>query len=47
MLEMKRQSMSAFIGNARAEIELLWEDLVLSQDERTQFYPFFDGSHRH
>lgn len=43
MLEMKRERMSVFIGNARAEIERLWDDLMLSEEEREAFAAFHDG----
>lgn len=43
MLEMKRESMSVFIANSRAEIEHLWEDLLWSEEEREAFTAFHDG----
>lgn len=43
MLEMKRERMSVFIGNARAEIERLWDDLMWSEEEREAFTAFHDG----
>jgi protein regulator of cytokinesis 1 len=43
MLELKRQSMSIFIVNARTEIESLWDDLILGEEERQQFSGFWDG----
>jgi protein regulator of cytokinesis 1 len=43
MLEMKRERMSVFIGNARAEIERLWDDLMWSEEERETFTAFHDG----
>lgn len=44
MLEMKREKMSLFIGNARAEIERLWDDLMASEEERECFAAFHDGT---
>jgi protein regulator of cytokinesis 1 len=46
MLEMKRERMGVFIGNARAEIERLWDDLMWSEEEREVFAAFHDGSSR-
>jgi Ase1/PRC1/MAP65 family protein len=43
MLEMKRERMGVFIGNARAEIERLWDDLMWSEEERGVFAAFHDG----
>jgi Ase1/PRC1/MAP65 family protein len=43
MLELKRESMSVFISNARAEIEYLWDELILGDEERGSFAPFVDG----
>ena len=43
MLELKRERMSVFIGNARAEIEALWNDLMVGEEERADFAPFADG----
>lgn len=45
MLEMKREKMSTFIGNARAEIERLWDDLMWSEEEREVFTAFHDDEH--
>lgn len=45
MLELKRESMSIFISNARAEIEHLWDELILGDEERGSFAPFIDGEH--
>ncbi|GJJ12968.1 hypothetical protein Clacol_007215 [Clathrus columnatus] len=44
MLELKRESMSIFVANARAEIERLWDELILGEEERGAFAPFTDGS---
>lgn len=43
MLELKRDRMSVFIGNARGEIEALWDELMIGQGERADFIPFTDG----
>ena len=43
MLEMKREKMGTFIGNSRAEIERLWDDLMWSEEEREVFEAFHDG----
>lgn len=43
MLELKRESMSVFVENARAEITKLWDDLMVGDDERADFAPFADG----
>ncbi|KAF8496347.1 microtubule associated protein-domain-containing protein [Gautieria morchelliformis] len=45
MLELKRESMSIFISNARAEIEHLWNELILGDEERGSFAPFVDDEH--
>jgi protein regulator of cytokinesis 1 len=43
MLELKRERMGVFIGNAREEIIKLWDDLLVGEDERLDFAPFADG----
>ena len=43
MLELKRESMSVFVGNARVEIEALWDELMYGEEERAEFAPFTDG----
>ena len=43
MLDLKSQSMSVFIGNARTEIEALWDELMFGEEERAEFSPFTDG----
>ena len=43
MLELKREKMSVFVENARAEITKLWDDLMVAQEERADFAPFADG----
>ncbi|KDQ11552.1 hypothetical protein BOTBODRAFT_57325 [Botryobasidium botryosum FD-172 SS1] len=45
MLELKRQSMSEFISNAREEIQALWEELMLGPEERAEFSAFYDDEH--
>ncbi|KAF8586752.1 hypothetical protein K439DRAFT_916927 [Ramaria rubella] len=45
MLDLKRESMSIFITNARAEIERLWDELILGDEERGAFAPFIDDEH--
>ncbi|KZT35260.1 hypothetical protein SISSUDRAFT_188445 [Sistotremastrum suecicum HHB10207 ss-3] len=45
MLELKRSTMSVFIGNARQEIEGLWDDLMIGEEERGCFAPFGDDEH--
>lgn len=43
MLELKRERMSVFVGNARQEIEGLWDELLYGEEERAEFAPFTDG----
>jgi protein regulator of cytokinesis 1 len=43
MLELKRERMGTFIGNARDEIIKLWDDLMVGEEERLDFAPFADG----
>jgi protein regulator of cytokinesis 1 len=43
MMELKRERMGVFVGNARAEIEKLWNDMMIGEDERRDFAPFVDG----
>lgn len=45
MLELKRESMSVFIVNAREEIVGLWDDLLLGDGERKEFVAFYDGEY--
>jgi Ase1/PRC1/MAP65 family protein len=45
MLELKRERMSAFVDNARGEIAKLWDELLVSEEERGDFTPYFDGEH--
>lgn len=43
MIDLKRESMGEFIGNARSEIESLWNELMMGEDERADFAAFVDG----
>lgn len=43
MLELKRERMGTFVENARAEIVKLWDELMVSGEERADFAPFADG----
>ena len=43
MLELKQDRMGVFIGNARAEIETLWDELMFGEEDRADFIPFTDG----
>ncbi|EKM53255.1 uncharacterized protein PHACADRAFT_124758 [Phanerochaete carnosa HHB-10118-sp] len=45
MLELKREKMSTFIESARSEITQLWDELMVSEDERADFAPFADDEH--
>jgi protein regulator of cytokinesis 1 len=45
MLELKRERMSAFVENARNEISKLWDELLIGEEERADFLPYFDGEH--
>ncbi|KAK7049972.1 Microtubule bundling protein [Paramarasmius palmivorus] len=45
MLELKRERMSVFVGNARDEIERLWDELMTGEEERGAFGPFTDDEH--
>ncbi|KIJ49148.1 hypothetical protein M422DRAFT_161626 [Sphaerobolus stellatus SS14] len=45
MLQLKRESMSTFIANARTEIERLWDDLHYGEEERGAFAPFVDDEY--
>ena len=45
MLELKGERMGIFIGNARMEIEAIWDELMFSEEERTEFLPFIDGTY--
>ncbi len=43
MLELKRERMSTFVENARGEIAKFWDELLIGDEERADFAPFFDG----
>lgn len=43
MLELKREKMSSFVGSARQEIEKLWDEMMVGEDERKDFVSFYDG----
>lgn len=43
MVKEKRAKMEDFVQSARHEIEVLWNELVISQAERNEFLPFKDG----
>ena len=45
MLELKRERMSTFVENARGEIAKLWDELLVGEEERGDFMPYFDGEH--
>ncbi|KAF9042768.1 hypothetical protein BDZ89DRAFT_1009085 [Hymenopellis radicata] len=45
MLELKRDRMSVFVENARQEIVELWDELMVSEEERQDFAPFADDTH--
>jgi len=40
---LRRSSLSSFVIAARKEIELLWEELMLSEDEKGDFGAFING----
>ena len=43
MIDFKRERMGEFIANARTEIEDLWEELMVGEEERNDFAAFVDG----
>ncbi|KAJ7489338.1 microtubule associated protein-domain-containing protein [Mycena latifolia] len=45
MLELKRERMGTFIGSAREEIEKLWDELMVGEEERREWGPGFDDEH--
>jgi protein regulator of cytokinesis 1 len=47
MMELKRERMGVFVENARIEIEKLWDDMMVGEDERSDFAPFVDGRFFH
>lgn len=44
MMNLKRERMEEFVKNARAEIEVLWNELMMSEAERNEFAPFLEGT---
>lgn len=46
MLELRRASLSTFMEAVRREIEDLWLELMMSDDEKDQFVGFIDGPFR-
>lgn len=45
MMDLKRERMGVFISNARDEIERLWDDMMIGEDERGDFAPLSDGEY--
>ncbi|KAG6865456.1 hypothetical protein C0991_002379 [Blastosporella zonata] len=45
MMELKRERMGTFVQSAREEIKRLWDDLLISDDERADFAPLADDEH--
>lgn len=43
MLDLKRERMSTFVENARLEIQKLWDELLIGEEERADFAPILDG----
>jgi Ase1/PRC1/MAP65 family protein len=43
MCEVRAKSLGVFVGNARDEIEALWEELMVGDMERREFTAFSDG----
>lgn len=43
MMELKRDRMGSFVASAREEIEKLWNELMVGDDERLEFSAFVDG----
>ena len=43
MMDLKRERMGVFVGNARDEISALWEVLMVGEEERGAFGAFTDG----
>jgi len=43
MIGLRRERMSEFIANARTEIESLWEELMVEDEQRDDFAAFADG----
>ncbi|KAJ7040686.1 microtubule associated protein [Mycena alexandri] len=45
MLELKRERMGTFVGSAREEIDKLWDELMVGEEERMGWIPYFDDEH--
>ncbi|KAJ7100668.1 microtubule associated protein [Mycena belliarum] len=45
MLELKRERMGTFVASAREEIEKLWDELMVGEEERRDWTPGFDEEH--
>ncbi|KAF7303775.1 hypothetical protein MIND_00607100 [Mycena indigotica] len=45
MLELKRERMGTFVQSAREEIAKLWDELMVGDEERKDWFPFFDDEH--
>jgi len=43
MIDLRRERMGEFIANARTEIESLWEELMVGDEQRDDFAAFVDG----
>jgi len=43
MIDLRRERMGEFIANARTEIESLWEELMVRDEQRDDFAAFVDG----
>lgn len=43
-MELRRSSLSSFMVGVRADIEMLWAELMMSDDERAEFGAFIDGA---
>ncbi|KAJ7768251.1 microtubule associated protein-domain-containing protein [Mycena metata] len=45
MLELKRERMGTFVGSAREEIDKLWDELMVGEEERMGWIPYYDDEH--
>ena len=43
MIYLRRERMGEFIANARTEIGILWEELMIGDEQRDDFAAFVDG----
>jgi len=43
MIDLRRERMGEFIANARMEVESLWEELMVGDEQRNDFGAFVDG----